>query len=96
MLSWDCIGSLDELKQFDTYMLALNLWCNEQQKSGDLQIPQFGQPVCVRHKDTSQWRRAQVTRLSNEYGHCVLLSLVYHVQVNYEGTNKAVTDTHRR
>ena len=77
MFYWDHIGSLDDLKDFDRYMLSLNLWCNEQQKSGDLQIPQFGQPVCVRHKDTSQWRRAQVTRLSDEYGHCVLLSLMY-------------------
>ena len=50
------------LKQFDTYMAALNSWCNEQQRSSVEQVPGCGQPVCVRHTITGQWRRAQVTR----------------------------------
>lgn len=73
----DFLGSLDELKQFDTYMLALNSWCNEQQQSSVQQIPVWGQPVCVKHRDTSQWRRAQVTRLSNEYAMIFYLLLLY-------------------
>ena len=31
------------------------------------QVPVYGQSVCVRHTDTDQWRRAQVTRLSDRY-----------------------------
>lgn len=62
---WAQIGSVDELKQFDTYMTALNSWCNEQQQSSVQQVPVYGQAVCVWHRDTSQWRRAQITRLSN-------------------------------
>lgn len=73
----DFLGSLDELKQFDTYMLALNSWCNEQQQSSVQQIPVWGQPVCVKHRDTSQWRRAQVTRLSNEYAMIFYLLPLY-------------------
>lgn len=60
-------GSADQLKQFDTYMTALNSWCNEQQMSSVQQVPVYGQSVCVRHTDTDQWRRAQVTRLSDRY-----------------------------
>ena len=51
-------------------MLALNSWCNDQQQTGVQQVPVCGQPVCVQHTDTSQWRRAQVTRLSNKYVLC--------------------------
>ena len=60
-------GSADQLKQFDTYMTALNSWCDEQQMSSVQQVPMYGQSVCVRHTDTGQWRRAQVTRLSDRY-----------------------------
>lgn len=62
---WAQTGSDDQLKQFDTYMAALNSWCNEQQMSSVQQVPVCGQSVCVRHTDTGQWRRAQVTRLSD-------------------------------
>lgn len=48
-------------------MTALNSWCNEQQMLGVQQVPVYGQSVCVRHTDTDQWRRAQVTRLSDRY-----------------------------
>ena len=75
MLLLNCVGTLDELKQFDTYMVALNSWCAEQQQSGHPQVPVYGQSVCVRHKDTSQWRRAQVTRLSDKYEKALLVLL---------------------
>ena len=65
--SFEFSGSDDQLKQFDTYMAALNSWCNEQQTSSVQQVPVCGQSVCVRHTDTGQWRRAQVTRLSDRY-----------------------------
>lgn len=61
-------GTSDELKQFDTYMTALNSWCNEQQRSSVEKIPTCGQAVCVFHSSTSQWRRGQVTRpISNRF-----------------------------
>ena len=65
--SFEYSGSADQLKQFDTYMVALNSWCSEQQMSSVQQVPVYGQSVCVRHTDTGQWRRAQVTRLSDRY-----------------------------
>ena len=61
-------GSPEELKQFDKYMDALNAWCYQQIQPLKAQhniMPVCGQPVCVKHTDTNQWRRAQVTRLSN-------------------------------
>lgn len=89
-------GSDDQLKQFDTYTAALNSWCNEQQMSSVQQVPVCGQSVCVRHTDTGQWRRAQVTRLSDRYespilllSHSILLNgiymyIVYYIVINYQ------------
>lgn len=74
-------------------MTALNSWCNEQQMSSVQQVPVYGQSVCVRHTDTDQWRRAQVTRLSDRYveSPVVLLQhsllLVYKISVKQVATS---------
>ena len=90
VFSFEYLGSADQLKQFDTYMAALNSWCNEQQMLSVQQVPVCGQSVCVRHTDTGQWRRAQVTRLSDRFVEALILLLWFLIDCR----KKIANDSH--